>query len=92
MMKRQTDRELKIEPAAEPPRKPQDVNRMFDCEIEPCDDCGDAFRFELESFALTAGDAFTIEQAAQVVSWRYTLAVTETQRYFDALDGFRLPH
>ena len=36
----------------------------------------DDFRFELVSFALTAGDAFTIEQAAQVVSWRYKLAVT----------------
>jgi hypothetical protein len=33
--------------------------------------------------------AFSIEEAAQIVAWRYGLGVTETLRYFGALDGFR---
>ena len=52
--------------------------------------CGPAMRFELEALALHTDHDATLNQAAQLVAWRYKLGIAETLHYFDALTGLRL--
>ena len=47
-------------------------------------------RFEREALALHTDHDATLNQAAQLVAWRYKLGIAETLRYFDALAGLRL--
>jgi hypothetical protein len=71
------------------PRRPQDINQRLDETVAPCN-CGPAMRFELEALALHTDHDATLDQAAQLVAWRYKLGIAETLHYFDALAGLRL--
>jgi hypothetical protein len=71
------------------PRRPQDINQRFDETVAPCN-CGLGMRFEREALALYTHHDATLNQAAQLVAWRYKLGIAETLHYFDALAGLRL--
>ena len=70
-----------------PPRKPGDINRLFEIEVEP-GDCGSAFRFENEAHFLS--DAFTFDESVRLVSWRYKLH--GAPQFLQAIAGDRKPH